>query len=125
LVLAIALGLFILISILKGIFTEWLWFNNLEYGSVYATILRTQVVVFLLAALLFAVFFLGNLVLATRLVPKTEASFWPWTIVRQLQSTLRWGVILGTIFLSVIFGLVAQGNWEVILRFKRATVWYP
>jgi len=118
LVLAIALGLFILISILKGIFTEWLWFNNLEYGSVYATILRTQVVVFLLAALLFAVFFLGNLVLATRLVPKTEASFWPWTIVRQLQSTLRWGVILGTIFLSVIFGLVAQGNWEVILRFS-------
>ncbi|MBA7626026.1 hypothetical protein ES703_33460 [subsurface metagenome] len=122
LTLAGALALFILISILKGVYTEWLWFSNLDYGSVYATILKTQVLVFFLAALTFSILFLGNLVLATRLVPKTEARFWPWTIVRQLQSTLRLGVILGTAFLSVIFGLVAQGNWEVILRFLN---WQP
>jgi len=117
LILVGALALFILISILKGIYTEWLWFNSLNYGSVYVTILRTKVLIFFFAAIIFCILFLGNLVLATRLTPKTEARFWPWAIVRPLQSMLRLGVILGTALLSLIFGLAAQGNWQVVLRF--------
>jgi len=117
LVLAGVVGLFILINILKGFYTEWLWFNNLGYGDVYTTILRTQVLVFFSAAIIFCIVFLGNLVLATYLTPKTEAHFWPWNIVRRLQSVLRWNVILGTALLSLIFGLVAQSNWEVLLLF--------
>ncbi len=112
-----ALALFIFISITKGFYTEWLWFSSLDYGSVYTTILKTEVMVFFLAAIIFCLFFLGNLVLATRLAPKRESSLWPWAIVRQLQRVLRWVVILGTGLLSLIFGLVAQGNWLVILRF--------
>jgi len=109
--------LFILINVLKGVYTEWLWFNSLGYGSVYATILKTKVLVFFLAAIIFSLLFLGNLVLATRLAPKAETHFWPWEIVRRLQPILRLNVILVTVVLSVIFGLVAQGNWEIILRF--------
>ncbi len=101
----------------KGFYTEWLWFNSLGYGSVYTTILGTKVSVFFSAAILFAILFLGNLILATRLSPKSEASFWPWAIVQPIQRILRWNVILGTVLLSLIFGLVAQGNWEVVLRF--------
>jgi len=115
--LAGALTLFILINISKGVYTEWLWFNSLGYGSVFATILKTKVLVFFSAAIIFGILFLGNLVLATRLAPKTEAHFWPWAIVRQIQPILRLNVILGTALLSLIFGLVAQGNWEVVLRF--------
>ncbi|MFC2045025.1 UPF0182 family protein, partial [Chloroflexota bacterium] len=74
-------------------------------------------IVFFSASIIFYILFLGNLVLATRLTPKTEARFWPWAIVHQLQSILRFNVILGTTLLSLIFGLVAQANWEVILRF--------
>ncbi|MFC2056586.1 UPF0182 family protein [Chloroflexota bacterium] len=121
-ILAGLLALLIFISVAKGFYTEWLWFSSLGYGSVYATILGTKVLVFFVAAIIFCIFFLGNLVLATRLAPKTEAHFWPWAIVRQLQSILRLNVILGTAFLSLIFGLVAQGNWEVILRFFN---WQP
>jgi len=117
LILAGALTLFIFINISKGLYTEWLWFSSLGYGSVYTTILKTKVLVFFSAAIIFCILFLGNLVLATRLAPKTEAHFWPWAIVRQLQPILRWNVILGTAMLSLIFGLVAQGNWEVVLRF--------
>jgi len=117
LILAGALTLFILINISKGLYTEWLWFSSLGYGSVYTTILKTKVLVFFSAAIIFGILFLGNLVLATRLAPKTEAHFWPWAIVRQLQPILRWNIILGTAMLSLIFGLVAQGNWEVVLRF--------
>ncbi len=116
-ILAGVVVLFILINMGKGWYTEWLWFDSLGYGSVYATILRTKVLIFFSAAIIFYILFLGNLVLATRLTPKTEARFWPWAIVRQLQSVLRWNVILGTALLSLIFGMVAQGNWETVLRF--------
>jgi len=116
-ILAGVLALFILISISKGVYTEWLWFSSLSYGSVYTTVLKTKLLVFFSAAIIFAIVFLGNLVLATRLAPKTETQFWPWTIVRHLQKMLRWNVLLGTALLSIIFGLVAQGNWEIILRF--------
>jgi hypothetical protein len=112
-----ALTLFILINVLRGVYTEWLWFNSLGYGSVYATILKTRVLVFFSAAIIFGILFLGNLVLATRLAPKTEAHLWPWEIVRRLQPILRLNVILVTTMLSLIFGLVAQDNWQVILRF--------
>ena len=116
-ILAAALVLFILVSILKGVYTEWLWFSSLGYSSVYVTILKTKVLVFFAAAGFFCILFLGNLVLATRLAPKSEAYFWPWAIVRQLQRVSRWSIILGTVLLSIIFGLIAQDNWQLVLRF--------
>ncbi len=112
--------LFILLNIFKGIYTEWLWFDNLGYSSVYTTILKTKVLVFFVAAVTFGLLFLGNLLLATRLAPKTEAHFWPWGIVRQLRRIIKLNVILGTTVLSIMFGLVAQGNWQVLLRFFNA-----
>ncbi len=117
LILAGALALFILINIVKGWYSEWLWFSSLGYGSVYTTILKTKVLVFFSAAIIFCILFLGNLVLATHLVPKTEARFWPWTIVRRLERIVRLNVILGTAMLSLIFALVAQGNWLTVLQF--------
>ena len=101
-----AVALFSLLNISKGFYTEWLWFNSLGYGDVYATILQTKVLLFFSAAIIFFALFVGNFMLATRLAPKTEARSWPWSMV-----------ILGTALLSLIFGLMAQGNWQVVLRF--------
>ncbi len=106
LVLAGLLGLFILLNVSKGFYTEWLWFSSLGYGDVYATILQTKVLIFFSAAIIFFAFLLGNFVLATRLAPKTEARSWPWGMV-----------ILGAVLLSLMFGTVAQGNWQLVLRF--------
>jgi uncharacterized membrane protein (UPF0182 family) len=122
LILVSLLILFILLNIAKGFYTEWLWFSSLGYGSVYATILKTKLLIFFVAAIVFCLLLLGNLVLATRLAPQTEAHFWPWAIVSRLQRAFRWLVILGTALLSLIFGLVAQGNWQLILRFFN---WQP
>jgi uncharacterized membrane protein (UPF0182 family) len=122
LILVSLLILFILLNIAKGFYTEWLWFSSLGYGSVYATILKTKLLVFFVAAIIFCLLLLGNLVLATRLAPQTEAHFWPWAMVSRLQRAFRWLVILGTALLSLIFGLVAQGNWQLILRFFN---WQP
>jgi uncharacterized membrane protein (UPF0182 family) len=117
LIVAGVLALFIFLNISKGFYTEWLWFSSLDYSSVYTTILKTKVLIFFSAAIIFGLLFLGNLVLATRLAPKAEAHFWPWVIVGRLQQLSKWSIITGTALLSLIFGLIAQGNWEVVLRF--------
>jgi uncharacterized membrane protein (UPF0182 family) len=109
-------ALFIVLSVAKGFYTEWLWFSNLGYVSVYTTVLGSRVIIFFLAAIIFALLFLGNLVLAARLVPKGETR-WPLAIVRPLRSLLAWGIIGVTGLLSLIFGLVAQSNWSTVLRF--------
>jgi len=116
-ILAAVVVLFIVLSILRGFYTEWLWFSSLGYSSIYVTILKSRVLIFFSAAAIFCILFLGNLVLAARLVPKTEAHFWPWTLVPQLQRQVKLGTILGTTLLSLMFGWVAQGNWEIVLRF--------
>jgi uncharacterized membrane protein (UPF0182 family) len=114
--------LFILANVAKDFYTEWLWFSSLGYGGVYTTILKTRLLVFFLAAIIFCLLFMGNLVLATRLIPQEKAHFWPWAIVSRLQRVIRWNVILGTAVLSLIFGMVAQGNWLTILKFFN---WQP
>ena len=53
LILGAALALFILMNVAKGFYTEWLWFSSLGYGSVYTTILKTKVLVFFSAAIIF------------------------------------------------------------------------
>ena len=116
-IIAIVVALFIVLNVLKGIYTEWLWFNSLGYGSIYTTILKTRVLIFFSAAIIFCILFLGNLLLATRLTPGSEARFWPWDIARRLQRVSKAGVLLGTTLLSLIFGLAAQSNWLVMLRF--------
>ena len=120
--IGILIGLFIIISVAKGFYTDWLWFSSLGYGSVFTTILWARILIFFIAAIIFGVLFTGNLFLATRLVPKTENSLWPWALVRQLQTPIRTGVVFLTLFLCLIFGLIAQSNWEVILR---ALNWQP
>ena len=116
-IIAIVVALFIALNVLKGIYTEWLWFSSLGYGSIYTTILKAKVLIFFSAAVIFCILFLGNLLLATRLTPGSEAHFWPWDIVRRLQRVSKSSVILGTTLLSLIFGLAAQSNWLVMLRF--------
>ena len=116
-IVAAVIILFIALTIAKEFYTEWLWFSSLGYGSVYATILKTRVLLFFSAAIIFSILFFGNLVLAARLAPNGGTHFWPWTIAPQSQQGVKWGVILGTALLSLIFGLVAQGNWEIVLQF--------
>ncbi|MBI2850803.1 MAG: UPF0182 family protein [Chloroflexi bacterium] len=111
------LAALILLSIAKDYYSDWLWFSSLNYGSVFSTILKTRVLVFILAFIIFSALFIGNLWLATRLVPKAEARYWSWSLVRRLQSMLWQNIFLGTALLGLIFGMVAQSKWEIILRF--------
>jgi uncharacterized protein len=116
-VVAIVLGLIAVGSIGKGIYTEWLWFGTLGFQSVYGKILGTRVLLFAGSFALFAALFAGNIFLATRLSPRGTTQSPAGALAPVLQRLSRAGVIAITAFLSLMFGLAAQANWETVLRF--------
>lgn len=107
-------------SVARGIYTEWLWFGSLGYESVYTTILRTRILLFVVAALVFSAIFAGNVLIATRLAPKGNASASAQPFLPYLHRFTKGAVIAVTAFFALIFGAAAQGNWELVLRFANA-----
>ncbi len=116
-VVAIAIVLVVVASVARGIYTEWLWFGTLDFQSVYTTILGTRVLLFVVATVVFAVLFAGNVIIASRLAPRGEAAPATRVMIPFLQRFTGIAVIAATAFFAVIFGLAAQANWEVVLRF--------
>ena len=58
--------LLILLNILRQIYTNWLWFDALDYSSVYVKILVTRVALFFTGALIFTAIVVPNVVFAYR-----------------------------------------------------------
>jgi len=116
----IIIVLFILANIAKGFFTDWLWFQDLGYQTVFTRSLGTKMLMFFLSALAFAAVFLGNIVLAMRLSPTAEGRTLPWAAVSQLQRLSRWSVIGGTLLVSLIFGALMVNGWIIALKFFNA-----
>jgi uncharacterized membrane protein (UPF0182 family) len=115
---AILIALIIIFNVLKGIWTEWLWFSSLEFSSVYSTILVTKVATFFVAAIVFFLLFVGNIILARRLGPKAGIPFLTTESLKNLRRVTILVIVIGAILLCVIFGSVAQGHWETVLKFQ-------
>ncbi len=113
--------LFIMAAIGKGIYTEWLWFDSLGFSSIYATILTTRLWLFFAGALIFLALLLSNLFLARRLSPTSEDNVLIGQGVVLVRRAFDIGILISAIFLSLIFGLVTSGHWEMVLRFTNAT----
>ena len=113
----VLLAVVALAAIARSIYTEWLWFEALDYASVYTKILGTRVLLFAGAFVVFALLFAGNIVIASRLSPKGNAAGAAQAFLPFLQRASRAAIIGITAFLSLMFGLAAQANWEVVLRF--------
>jgi len=95
------IAFFILIFVIPNVavlYSDLLWFQSLEYGSVFMTVLTTKIGIFLLAT--FILFFLIsiNAYLADR------------------KGKLKRKYIAIAI-LSAIVGLILSGSWEIILRY--------
>jgi len=116
-VVAVVLALIAIASVGKGIYAEWLWFGTLGFQSVYTKILGTRVLLFVVAFLVFAALFAGNIILASRLSPRGKASDAAQPLLPFLKRVSKAAVIAVTTFFSLMFGLAAQVSWETVLRF--------
>ncbi len=98
-----------LANVAKGFYTDWLWFQSLGYGNVYATILQTKVLLFFSMAIILFLLFWGNLMLAARLAPMTRA--------HPLPPIFAVSIAVAAVLLALIFGMVAQDKWQIVLQF--------
>ena len=119
LALAVVL-LFILLFVTKGAYTDWLWFDNLGYVSVYAKVLVTRIWLFFASALFFAILLSVNVYVAGRLSGGESILPIPHEMQRLLRLGVRAGVVLAAFIMSLAFGLVASGRWESFIRFMNA-----
>jgi uncharacterized membrane protein (UPF0182 family) len=118
------IGLVLLIVLLfigKGIYTDWLWFNNLGYLDVFKTILLTKLWIFLASASIFAVLISVNLAVAVKLSAGANNLPIPPEAIRLMRRLMRLGLILAIIVISFIFGALASGQWETFLLFINGT----
>ena len=117
--LSIALGIlgaivFVLFSA-AGIYTDWLWFDNLGYEVVFITEIVGQLVAFLQGFVVMAIVVSVGLTLAwrTRPVYLKMPDESPFAAYQQLLEGLRKVVMFGTpAVLGLLGGLVAAREWQ-------------
>ena len=110
------ISLFVFLNILRGIYTDWLWFNSLGFLDTFKTILWTRTWLFIAGAAVFGAMIIVNLVLAHRHARGESVLPLPEDTLRWLSRLLVVGIVLGAILLTIIFGVVAAGRWDQVLR---------
>ncbi|MBI4300408.1 MAG: UPF0182 family protein [Chloroflexi bacterium] len=120
LIIAVIVALYILLSIGKSIYTEYLWFDSLKFSTVYTTVIRTRVILFFVGAIIFAGLLALNIALARRLVPKVGQMLLTEEEFSLIQRVVNIGIIILGIFITIIFASVASGKWDLMLRYMNA-----
>ena len=107
---------FIILSVVKSIYVDVLWFDSVGFESVFRKVLIARVSLFFVGAAITVGVIGVNIFLARRLAPKgPEESFIEEIDVEALRRIVTVVLVAGTLFLGVIFGSVAGGSWETIL----------
>ena len=95
--------LFSSLGALSTLFTDFLWFKNLGFDSVFTTILSSRIIFFFVGFLAFFTFAIVNYYIASKLQEKSKLNFGVGTL------------IIGII--SILVGISFSGNWEIILKY--------
>ncbi len=105
----------LILSVVKSIYTDWLWFDSLGYKGVYTKILGMRIWLFFGGALLVAGILIVNLYVAYRFSRGGSVLPVPPEMLRMGRIGIIVGAVLMVVVMSVVFGIVAQGRWETIL----------
>ena len=109
--------LYSLLSLLKTVYTDLLWFDALDFRGVYTKILTVRVLLFIAGACIFAVPMSVSAFYAHRLSTGPTNVPLPQETVDVLRKMVMWGAIASVVVLSLIFGGVFSSRWEIFLRF--------
>jgi uncharacterized membrane protein (UPF0182 family) len=105
---------------LVGFYTDWLWFREVQFTSVFFTVLRTQALLGMVTGAAFFLILYGNTTLAWRLAPRqtlvtaddTLGLPSPEILAPHLRRlTLPVGVLL-----ALFAGWLGTGRWELVLK---------
>ena len=118
-------ALIIVVSVVAGVWTDYLWFRSVGYTSVFGTTYGTKWLLFLVTAIFMAVVVGANAWIAYRLRPPfrpsaaDQQSLEGYRTVVDPHRKLVLGVLLGLI--GLITGLSAASSWQTWLLFANRT----
>lgn len=122
--IAVVSAVLILLTVLGrlvDLWTDWLWFSEVKYTSVFGGLLRTKILLFLLFGLGMAAFIGANLYLAYRLRPLLRTHSVEQHALERYRMLLtpRIGLWISLVagFVGLFAGLSAQGHWQQWLLF--------
>ncbi len=104
------------------LYTDYLWFQEVKFTSVFTTILWYKIALGVCAGILFAAFLYVNVRLAARskagdvLMELEDPLGLPSRLV--IEPLFRRFLLPGAIVLGIFAGLHAAGQWETVLRFR-------
>lgn len=109
---------FVFLGPIIYLYTEFLWFKEVHFTSVYLKILETKVLVGFGSGLIFFAILYSNLMLARWLAPK--ARVFPYEVIETSNLPDRMVnllVLAGSFLIALLVGFGSTGNWDVILKF--------
>lgn len=115
--LLLLIPIFILISFNRIIsfYTDWIWYDSLDLTSVFFTRIYASAALFAVAAIVFFLFFAGNVILARRIAPNALAGSPVEQLLAYFGNRLVPLVLIAGGVLALLFGLGASGAWEEML----------
>ena len=113
-----ALALIIIVLwVVKGIYTDWLWFDQLGFVDRYKKVLGMRIWLFFSGAIVVAAILAANVYLAYRFSRGESVLPVPPEVQRLARIAVIVGAVLVIAIMSLVFGAVIQGRWETFLIF--------
>jgi uncharacterized membrane protein (UPF0182 family) len=127
-IIAALLLAFYLLTLFLNYYSNWLWFNNMQYGSVFNTMLSARVSSFIVFFVTFAVFFSlnirrafqnGNVSRNSQFLREDDPRKLILNFYHGKAVFWLWGVT--TLFFSTLVGTSAVSHWSDFLQFIHAS----
>ncbi|MDZ4278659.1 MAG: UPF0182 family protein, partial [Dehalococcoidia bacterium] len=119
--------LFFVLSVVKGIYADWLWFDSVEgasgtdYLSVFRLRITTRIWLFFAGAGIFLLFFGSNVLGALWVQSRSGVRFeLPLGDVANVRRIVLVVGVAAALFLAVIFGTQAAGQWDNVLLYMNS-----
>ena len=110
----------VLLTMVKGVYSDWLWFGELGFRGVYLKVLITRAVLFLVGFAAVIIVVGASVLFAYKVTAGPVTIDVPDALVNLTKRTIWIGALLAVIVLSVIMGTIFSSKWELFLRFTNA-----
>src|SRR5215475_8397536 len=121
-VIGVTLILLIFAGQIVDLWTDYLWFGEVQYTAVFTGLLRTKILLFFLFGIGFGGFVAGNMYVAFRVRPLLRANSPEQQALERYRMVLSPRLGLWTILIGGLVGLFAgfsgSGHWQQWMLFR-------
>lgn len=107
---AVVFNLFLSANGVASVYIDWLWFANMDLGSIWTTILGTQLTLGILFTVVFFALLWGNLYFADRVQPEVRPDIPEEELVERYHAVVGAQAGKARFGVAALFGLVAGAN---------------